>query len=71
MSKVWFKKWRWCHYPTTKQGYLVTSLAVLFLISIFRIVDGGSDSIWDTLIGIAPYFIATAIIFEIIASKHS
>ena len=70
----WFKParfWKWfaAYYPVTWQGWVVSVLAVVLLIKIFIFVDSRSHSVSDTLLGIAPWFIAIGLAFDMMCFR--
>ncbi len=70
MKAPWFRACGWLHYPARWQGYLVTTLALLFVLTVFLAVDRHSHSVSDTFYGIFPYVVCTAVIVEWIAVRQ-
>ncbi len=70
MVKPWFKRksYGWGLVPVTWQGSLVTALYVTILVKFFLVIDARSHSVSDTLIGFAPLFIVTSLIFMFVGS---
>jgi hypothetical protein len=69
-KKYWFKParfWKYCafYYPITFWGWFVTVFLLTVFIKIFILVDLGTHSGSDTLIGFAPWAIGIFIIFDI------
>ena len=62
---IWFraKRYGWGWTPTTWQGWLVLAVWILLNVWWFRSVDAQSHSVSDTLIGVAPLFILSTVIF--------
>jgi hypothetical protein len=71
MKPAWFREWGPVYYPVTWQGWLLSALAVLFLVHIFLAVDHRSHSVSDTLYGIFPYWVPTLLGWLWIAGKTS
>lgn len=69
MNRIWFRKFGWCHYPRTWQGFLITLFVAAFLVNTFLAVDRDSHSVTDTLYGIFPFWVTTFLLYEWIASK--
>ncbi len=69
MSARWFRRWGWFHWPVSWQAVLVLLVALAFCVQVFVAVDGHSHSVSDTLYGIFPYFVCTALLVDWIASR--
>ena len=74
MKQYWFKPkrfWNWfaAYYPVSWQGWVVTILAVAAAVWIFICVDRRSHSVSDTLLGIAPWFIAIGLAFDLMCFR--
>jgi len=65
MKKIWFKRktygWGWT--PVSWQGWLSTVVYAVVLLWLFRVVDSLSHSMSDVLVGFAPAFIFTTLVF--------
>lgn len=66
-----FTPWGWIHRPTSLLGWLITIAAVFFVLQVFWIIDHQSHSVSDTLYGLYPYAVPTAMLWHWIAGKFS
>lgn len=71
MEQAWFKKVGWVHLPIHPLGYLVTLLAVLFMMHITMAVISHGHSIPDNLYELFLYGSCTAFWWKWIAEKTS
>jgi hypothetical protein len=71
MKQKWFKEAGLFYIPISPMGWVVTILAAIFCLHIFLFVDSRSGSVSDTLYGIFPYVVPTALAWYIIASRTS
>jgi hypothetical protein len=69
MSTPWFKRLGWIYRPISWQGWILSALALAFCFNAFRAIDRHSHSASDTLYGVFPYFVCTAVLLNWIASK--
>jgi len=69
MRKNWFRDWGLIYRPVSWQGWILTILALLFCVHVFRFVDASSHSVADTLYGIFPYVVPTLLLLAWIASR--
>jgi len=69
MTKHWFARKGWVHYPAGWQGWLVVAAGAMFLVNVFVAVDRHSHSVSDTLYGIFPYWALTFLLIEWVASR--
>lgn len=67
----WFNKTKFIHLPSSPAGFIIYTLAILFLITVFVAVDRNSHSVSDTFYGIFPYFVSTFLLVEWLADKTS
>lgn len=49
MNSNWFKKYKWVHVPVHPMGYLVTLLAILFMVPVTLSVIRNGHSVSDDL----------------------
>ena len=71
MKKYWFKEWGWGYYPISWQGIVLTIIPIFFMVQVFLAVDRASHSVSDTLYGIFPFWVPTALVWLWVASKTS
>lgn len=72
--KYWFRParfWNWFafYYPASLGGWIVTLLLLIFVVHVFLYVDARSHSVSDTLIGFAPWAIATMALFDLLCFR--
>lgn len=75
MNQYWFKPkrfWKWfaAYYPASKEGMLITILALFLLAYSFIDADNASHSVSDTLYAFVPRALLILIIFDIITHVH-
>jgi hypothetical protein len=71
MTAVWFKKAGWFYVPVHPLGFLVTLLAIAFMIPIVMAIDRNAHSVTDELYNIFVYATCTAFWWKWIAEKTS
>lgn len=71
MKQQWFKKAGMFYMPVQPMGYIVTFLALLFMIPIIISVNRNAHSVTDELQEIFIYTICTAFWWKWIAEKNS
>lgn len=71
MKNLWFKKWGWIYRPTNGIGWLLTGICFALIVWVFILVDSGSHSASDTLIGVFPWAWIGLATLGWIASKTS
>ena len=71
MKRPWFRPWGWIYLPIAWQGWVGTSLALLFCVQVFIAVDRHSHSASDTLYGNFPFVVPALGILGWVASKTS
>jgi hypothetical protein len=71
MKQQWFKKAGWFYLPVNGAGYLVTVLAVLFMIPVIIAANRTSHSVTDFLYEIFVYGTCTAFWWKWLAEKTS
>ncbi|MGA2176312.1 MAG: hypothetical protein ABSH38_15150 [Verrucomicrobiota bacterium] len=71
MKTIWFKRCGWFHVPVSVPGAIVSFLAVLFCLTVFRAVDRHSHSASDTLYGVFPFFVCAFLLVDWIAGRTS
>ena len=67
----WFKRYGWIYPPIQSQGFIVTVLAVLFLIPVFMAIVRNGHSVSDDLYHLFVYTSCTAFWWKWIAEKTS
>ncbi|MGZ3850473.1 MAG: hypothetical protein ACXVKI_15140 [Flavisolibacter sp.] len=71
MKTIWFKKCGWCYVPVHPAGFLVTVMALIFLVPVCRSLIGNGDSVSDDLYHMFVYTSCTAFWWKWIAEKTS
>lgn len=71
MTQKWFRKIGWLYYPVHMMGYLVTILAIVFMIPVVIAIDRTAHSLTDELYTIFIYFSCTAFWWKWVADKTS
>jgi hypothetical protein len=71
MNIKWFKRFGWFYVPVSVSGAVMSLLAVLFCLTVFRAVDSHSHSVSDTLYGVFPFFVCTFLLLDWIAGRTS
>lgn len=71
MKQVWFKRLGWGYVPVHPFGYLITILAIVFMIPIVMAVDRTAHSVTDELYNIFIYTTCTAFWWKWVADKTS
>ena len=66
---VWFKKNGWMYYPVHIAGYLVTIMAIVFMVSVCMATFHNGHSISDDLYQLFVYVTCTAFWWKWIADK--
>jgi hypothetical protein len=71
MKQLWFKRTGWVYIPVHPLGFVVTILAIFFMVPIVIAVDRNSHSITDELYQIFIYATCTAFWWKWVADKTS
>ena len=71
MKQVWFKQIGWLYFPIHALGYLVTILAIIFMVPVVIAVDRSAHSVSDELYSIFVFFTCTAFWWKWVAEKTS
>lgn len=71
MKQVWFKRAGWFYVPVHPLGYLVTSLAIVFMIPIIIAADRTTHSVTDEFYEIFVFTTCTAFWWKWVAEKTS
>jgi hypothetical protein len=71
MNLTWFRTWGWLFRPVSVAGCLALSLAILFCIQVFVLIDRHSHSVGDTVYGVFPYFVCGFLLLDWLATKTS
>ena len=69
MKMIWFKRLGWLHWPVSLPGLLVSLVALLFCVTVFRAVDRHSQSVSDTLYGVFPFVACTFLMLDWLGSR--
>ncbi len=67
----WFKKYGWIYIPTKAEGFIVTALAILFMIPVCLATVRNGHSVTDDLYQLFVYGTCTAFWWKWIAEKTS
>jgi putative effector of murein hydrolase LrgA (UPF0299 family) len=71
MQQQWFKKNGWVYFPCHTMGYIVSFLAILFMIPVCIAVMRNSHSVSDDLYEIFVFGTCTAFWWKWVAEKTS
>ncbi|MEO6229942.1 MAG: hypothetical protein ABJB11_02420 [Ferruginibacter sp.] len=71
MKLIWFRKAGWLYLPVDAMGYLVTLMAVIFMVPIIMAIVQNGHSVSDDLYHIFIYASCTAFWWKWIAEKTS
>jgi hypothetical protein len=71
MKQLWFKRTGWLYVPVHPLGFIVTILAIIFMVPIVMAVDRNAHSVTDELYSIFIYATCTAFWWKWIADKTS
>lgn len=71
MKEVWFKQIGWVYFPVSPMGWLVTVLAILFMVPIVIAVVRNGHSVTDDLYQIFVFSTCTAFWWKWVAEKTS
>lgn len=71
MKIIWFKKWGWMYLPVHPVGFVVTLLAILFLVPIYNAILRNGHSVSDDLYDIFIYTTCTLFWWKWVAEKTS
>lgn len=71
MKPIWFKQTGWTYVPVHLIGYLVTLLAIIFLVPVYITIAQNGYSINDDLYHLFVYTSCTAFWWKWIAEKTS
>ena len=71
MKEIWFKKWGWFYIPANMMGYLISLLAIIFMVPVMMAAGRDAYSVTDELYNIFVYATCTAFWWKWIAEKTS
>jgi hypothetical protein len=71
MKTIWFKKLGWLYAPVHPAGFIVTLLAIIFLVSVYMAIVRNGHSVSDDLYEMFVYTSCTAFWWKWIAEKTS
>lgn len=71
MKQSWFKRVGWTYIPVHPLGFIITLLAILFMIPVCMAVVRNSHSVSDDMYSIFVYGSCTAFWWKWIAEKTS
>jgi hypothetical protein len=69
MEQCWFKKAGWLYSPISHMGYMVTLLAIIFMVPVTMAVIRNGHSVSDDLYQLLVYGTCTAFWWKWIAEK--
>ena len=68
---IWFRKGSWTYLPAHPMGYIVTVMAVLFMVPVVLAVDRSAHSVTDELYQLFVYGTCTAFWWKWVAERTS
>ena len=71
MKPNWFKSNGWVYIPVQPMGFLITLLAIIFLIPVYMAIVRNGHSVSDDLYEIFVYTTCTAFWWKWVAEKTS
>lgn len=71
MKQIWFKRTGWFYIPVHPLGFLVTLLAIAFLVPVVIVADRSAHSVSDELYSIFVFATCTAFWWKWVADKTS
>ena len=71
MKQIWFRKIGWLYFPVHAMGYLITALAIIFMLPVVIATDRSAHSVSDELYAIFVFFTCTAFWWKWVAEKTS
>ena len=71
MKQRWFKRRGWIYIPVNPLGYIVTGLAIIFIVPVVLAIDRNTYSITDELYKIFIYGTCIAFWWKWVAKKTS
>lgn len=71
MKTIWFRQEGWGYIPIHTMGYLITALAILFLIPVYGSIIRNGHSVSDDLYHMFVYTTCTAFWWKWVAEKTS
>jgi len=69
MESTWFVPFGWLHRPVTVAGWLVTLVALAYLVQVFLAIDAHAHSVTDTLYAVYPHWGVTCLGWDWIARR--
>jgi len=69
MKQLWFKRFGWFFIPTHPAGFLITLLAIIFMVPACLAIIRNGDSVADNLSEIFVYGTCTAFWWKWVAEK--
>jgi hypothetical protein len=71
MKTIWFKQWGWMYLPVHIMGFMVTFLAIAFLVPVYSTIVRNGHSVSDDLYHMFVYTTCTAFWWKWVAQKTS
>ena len=71
MKEIWLKKWGWFYIPANMMAYLISLLAIIFMVPVMMAAGRDAHSVTDELYNIFVYATCTALWWKWIAEKTS
>ena len=71
MKQSWFKPFGWVYIPVQPMGFLITLLAIIFLVPVYMAIFRNGHSVSDDLYEMFVYTTCTAFWWKWVAEKTS
>lgn len=71
MKQIWFKRTGWFYIPIHPPGFVVTGLAIVFMVLAVLAVDRNAGSVTDELYSVFIYATCTVFWWKWVAEKTS
>ena len=71
MKTIWFKRLGWVYIPVNPAGFIITLLAIIFLVPVYMAIVRNGHSVSDDLYEMFVYTSCTAFWWKWIAEKTS
>lgn len=71
MKQQWFKTFGWIYLPIHPMGYVITLMAIIFMVPVCMAVVRNGHSVTDDLYSIFVFGTCTAFLWKWVAEKTS
>ena len=71
MKQIWFKKTGWLYMPVHPLGFLITAMAIIFMVPVVFAIHSNVHSVSDELYQVFVYGTCTAFWWKWVAEKIS